>query len=44
MPLPEAVLRTIKYGVTVALLVLSVFIAVDLAKALVRIGRKRLAK
>jgi hypothetical protein len=44
VPLPEAVLRTTKYGVTVSLLVLSVFIAVDLVKALVRIGRKRLAK
>ncbi|MGB7297633.1 MAG: hypothetical protein WBC70_18810 [Candidatus Aminicenantales bacterium] len=44
VPLPEAVLRTTKYTVTISLLVLSVFIAVDLVKALVRIGRKRLAK
>ena len=43
-PLPEAVLKTIKYGVTVSLLVLSVFITIDLVKALVRIGRRRLAK
>jgi hypothetical protein len=42
--LPENLLKTIKYGVTVSLLVLSVFIAIDLVKALVRIGRKRLAK
>jgi hypothetical protein len=43
-PLPEAVLRTIKYTVTVSLLVLSAFIAVDLVKALVRIARKRVSK
>jgi hypothetical protein len=44
LPLPEAVLKTIKYGVTVSLLVLSAFISIDLIKALVRIGRRRLAK
>ena len=44
LPLPEAVLRTAKYTVVVSLLVLSAFIAFDLVKALVRIGRKRLAK
>jgi hypothetical protein len=44
LPLPEAVLRTAKYTVIVSLLVLSVFIAVDLVKAIVRIGRRRLAK
>jgi len=44
VPLPEAVLRTTKYTVIVSLLVLSIFFAADLVKALVRIGRKRLAK
>jgi hypothetical protein len=44
LPLPEAVLRTAKYTVIVSLLILSAFLAVDLVKALVRIGRKRLAK
>ncbi len=44
LPLPETVLRSTKYGVTVGLLVLSAFIALDLVKALVRIGRRRLAK
>jgi hypothetical protein len=44
LPLPEALLKTIKYGVAVSLLVLSVFITIDLVKALVRIGRRRLAK
>lgn len=42
--LPENLLKTIKYGVTIGLLVLSVFITIDLVKALVRIGRRRLAK
>ncbi len=44
VPLPDAILSTIKFGVTIGLLVLSVFIAVDLVKSLVRIGRRRLAK
>jgi hypothetical protein len=44
VPLPQAVLRTTKYTVIVSLLVLSTFFAADLVKALVRIGRKRLAK
>jgi type III secretory pathway component EscR len=44
LSLPENLLKTIKYGVTIGLLVLSVFIAIDLVKALVRIGRRRLAK
>ncbi len=44
LSLPESLPGTIKYGMTVGLLVLSVFIAVDLVKALVRIGRRRLAR
>lgn len=44
VPLPEPVLRTAKYTVFISLLVLSALIAADLVKALVRIGRKRLAK
>jgi hypothetical protein len=44
LSLPGNLLKTIKYGVTVSLLVLSVFITIDLIKAVVRIGRRRLAR
>lgn len=42
--LSEALLRTIKLSLTITLLVVCVFVAVDFIKALVRIGRKYLAK
>jgi hypothetical protein len=44
LPLSEPVLQTAKYSAIISLLVLSALIAADLVKALVRIGRKRLAK
>jgi hypothetical protein len=44
LPLSEPVLRTAKYSAIISLLVLSALIAADLVKALVRIGRRRLAK
>jgi len=42
--LPEGLVRIIKLSLTITLLVICIFVAVDLIKALVRIGRRRLAK
>jgi hypothetical protein len=42
--LPEGIARVIKLGLTFILLVICLFVAVDLIKALVRLGRRRLAK
>jgi len=44
VPLSESLVRTFKLGLTITLLVICVFVASDLIKALIRIGRKRLAK
>jgi len=42
--LPEGLVRWINISFTFTLLVICIFVAVDLIKALVRIGRRRLAK
>jgi len=42
--LPEGLVRAIKLSLTITLLVICIFVAVDFIKALVRIGRKQLAK
>ena len=42
--LPEGLVSPIKLGLTVTLLIICFFVAVDFIKALVRIGRKQLAK
>jgi hypothetical protein len=44
VPLSETLIRTIKLGLTITLLVICVFVASDFIKALIRIGRKQLAK
>jgi hypothetical protein len=36
--------RIFKLGLTISLLVICIFVAVDFIKALIRIGRKQLAK
>ena len=41
---PEGLVRWINLSFTFTLLVICIFVAVDLIKALVRIGRKQLAK
>jgi hypothetical protein len=42
--LPEGLVRAIKLSLTITLLVICIFVAVDFIKTLVRIGRKQLAK
>ena len=42
--LPEGLVRVIKLSLTITLLVICIFIAVDFIKALIRIGRKRLGR
>ena len=42
--LPEGLVRILKLSLTITLLVICIFVAVDLVKALVRIGRRQLAK
>jgi hypothetical protein len=42
--LPEGLVRWINLSLTFTLLVICIFVAVDFIKALVRIGRRRLAK
>jgi hypothetical protein len=42
--LPEVLVRAIKLGLTITLLIICFFVAVDFIKALVRIGRRQLAK
>jgi len=42
--LPEGLVRWINLSLTFTLLVICIFVAVDLIKALVRIGRRQLAK
>ena len=42
--LPDTLVRVIKLSLIITLLIICVFVAVDLIKALVRIGRRRLAK
>jgi len=42
--LPENLVRIIKLSLTITLLIICIFVAVGLIKALVRIGRKQLAK
>jgi hypothetical protein len=44
VPLSETLVRTIKLGLTITLLVICIFFAIDFIKALIRIGRKELAK
>jgi len=44
LPLPEGLVRVIKLSLIITLLIICVFVAVDLIKALVRIGRRHLAK
>jgi hypothetical protein len=44
VPLSKSLIRTIKLGLTISLLVICIFVAVDFIKALIRIGRKQLAK
>jgi hypothetical protein len=41
--LPPALVRTLKPSLTITVLVISIFVAADFFKALVRIGRRRLA-
>jgi len=43
-PLPETLNRVYKLSLTITLLVICLFIAIDLVKALIRIGRKRLTR
>jgi hypothetical protein len=42
--LPEGLVRVIKLSLTFTLLVICIFVAIDFIKALIRIGRKQLAK
>ena len=42
--LPDTLVRVIKLSLIITLLIICVFVAIDLIKALVRIGRRRLAK
>jgi hypothetical protein len=44
IPLSENLIRTIKLGLTITLLIICIFVASDFIKAVIRIGRKRLAK
>lgn len=44
IPLSENLIRTIKLSLTITLLIICIFVASDFIKALIRIGRKRLAK
>lgn len=44
VPLSETLVRIFKLSLTITLLVICIFIAVDFIKALIRIGRKKLAK
>jgi hypothetical protein len=44
IPLSENLIRTIKLSLTITLLIICIFVASDFIKAVIRIGRKRLAQ